>query len=838
LTFVLAWVAFPVVLAALGLGFGLLVEELAGAPLQTGALAIPIGLAAALVLAALLTTNGATARLAVPVDGVVALGGLVRGRRVWSRWPIPRWSLIAAVGVLVAYGAPVLATGTATFTGWVKLDDTSTWLGITAHMFSDGRSVASLQPSSYKLLLQTNLGTAAYPVGAFMLLGVGRALVHVDAAWVYQPYLACAGAGLAMCLYALTEPVVESSRLRGVVAFVAAQPALLYGYALWGGIKEMTAAFLLALIAALGSLAIRDRPAGPRATLPLAVATAALIVTFGPGTAVWVAPALGVVVAAWLVSLLRSGHGGLGRLAGTVGGLAAASAVLALPVWLVLSSALSTDAVFASATGAGSVSISLGNLRAPLSAMQVAGIWPVGDFRDALGSGFSGALPIVLIGLVYAAGGAAVCLATRARSFGVALYAGVALVGYVAIELAGGVAWIDAKALAIASPAVLLAGLTGAAMLWARSRLAGGVVLGLIAGGVLWSNVLGYHGATIAPVGPLDDLQHIGTLVAGGGPTFVNDFAVYADRYFLRAGDPVEPAEYRAVDLPLSDGTLLTKSAAADLDSFALSTLYPYRSIVTTSSPTESRPSSLYHLVWAGRYYELWQRPADPPVRVLAHVAYGDSGSYPYCGNAEGTGGGVTSKPLCSIQPVGTASCRAVRAIAEYANRHDAMLVAPERPANVFVRGDQLQRPSDWGVDPSLESITALHPGTASLKVKVGAPEYYDLWLGGSFGRGFVVALDGRRIGRVENDLSMIDGYAPVAGFELTSGIHTITLTYPRAGLAPGSGDELLSTLDSVVLAPITPGIGQLTTLSPRDATELCGKSVDWIEVVAPSTKA
>jgi len=833
-TFVLAWVAFPLVLAALGLGWGVLIEDLSGARLATGALLIPVGLAGALVVATLLTTNGVTAPLAVPIDAVVAVGGLVRARMSRDEWPIPDWSLVAAVGVLLAYGAPVLATGTATFTGFIKLDDTSTWLGITAHLFSDGRSTGSLQPSTFKLLLDTNLATSAYPVGGFMLLGVGRGLVGVDAAWVYQPYLACAGAALGMCLYALSEPVIPSVRIRAFVAFVAAQPALLYGYSLWGGIKELTAAFLVALIAALAVAAFGERPAGPRATLPLAIATAALIVTFGPGTAVWVVPGLGVVAVVWLVMvMLGSGDGGFGRLAGSVGGLAAASAVLALPVWLVLSTALSTDAEFANQVGAGSTALSLGNLRAPLSGFQLAGIWPAGDFRSPLPSGV---LPIALIVVVIAAAIAAAGYSLLERSYGIVFYAGVALVGCVAIDLAGGVPWVVGKALAIASPAILLAGLCGGAMIWARSRPAGVVLLGVIAGGVLWSNVLGYHDVTIAPVGPLDDLQHIGTLVGGQGPTFVNDFAVYADRYFLRAGDPVEPAEYRSVVLPLSDGTILTKSAAADLDSFGLSTLEPYRSIVTTSSPTESRPSSLYHLVWAGRYYELWERPVVPTETVLSHQSFGDSTTIPYCGNRQTAGDAVsTAKPVCGIQPVGTPTCKQVRSIAEYADTHHAELVAAERPANIFARGDQIAHPTNWGVTPSAQSITPLHPGQASFQIKVGSPEHYALWLGGSFGRGFVVGVDGRQVGRVANDLSMIDGYAPVADFDLTAGIHRITLTYPKSGLAPGDGDPLLTTLDSVVFAPITPGLGQLTTVSPQQATSLCGKSVDWIEVVVPN---
>jgi len=834
-TFVLAWVAFPIVLGGLGLGWGVVIEELSGVRLASGALLIPVGLAGALVVAGLLTTNGVTARLAVPVDGVVAVGGLVRARMSRSEWRIPDWSVVAAIGVLLAYGAPVLATGTPTFTGFIKLDDTSTWLGITAHLFSSGRSTAGLHPSTFTLLLETNLRTSAYPVGGFMLLGVGRGLVGVDLAWVYQPYLACAGAALAMCLYALTEPVSSSVRLRGVIAFVAAQPALLYGYSLWGGIKEMTGAFLVALIAGLGVEAVRERPAGPRAMLPLGVASAALIVTFGPGTAVWVVPALGVVVVVWLVMVIRSSDGGLGRMAGSVGGLAAATVGLALPVWLVLSSALSTDATFANRTGAGSPALSLGNLRGPLNGLQVAGIWPAGDFRDALPSGV---VPIGLIVLVIGAGVLGVWFGVLARSFGPLFYAGIALVGWLAIDLAGGVPWVVGKALAIASPAILLAGLSGGATLWSRSRPAGVVVIGLIAGGVLYSNVLGYRNATIGPVGELADLEHIGTLVGGKGPTFVNDFAVYADRYFLREGDPVEPAEFRSVLLPLSDGTVLTKSAAADLDSFAVSTLTPYRSIVTPSAPVQSRPSSLYRLIWAGRHYQLWQRPARPTETVLAHVPFGDSTKTPYCGSTQPAAGAAPgpARPICSIQPVGKAPCKQVAALGRYAATHHAELVAAERPPNIFAMGTEIQRPPKWGVTPSAGSISPLYPGVASLRINVARTAHYALWLGGSFGRGFEVAVDGQAIGRTENEQSMIDGYAPVGDFILRPGIHRFTLTYPRAGLGPGTGDQLLTTLTSVVFAPVPQGLGQLTTVSPRQASSLCGKSVDWIEVVRPTT--
>ena len=58
---------------------------------------------------------------------------------------------------------------------------------------------------------------------------------------------------MSLCLYALMKPLVASPRLRALFAFLGAQASLLYGYSLWGGIKELTAAFLLALGAGLGA---------------------------------------------------------------------------------------------------------------------------------------------------------------------------------------------------------------------------------------------------------------------------------------------------------------------------------------------------------------------------------------------------------------------------------------------------------------------------------------------------------------------------------------------------------------------------------------------------------
>ena len=47
------------------------------------------------------------------------------------------------VGVLLVYGAPVLLSGQATFTGYIKLDDTATWFNVIDNVMSHARSVGS-----------------------------------------------------------------------------------------------------------------------------------------------------------------------------------------------------------------------------------------------------------------------------------------------------------------------------------------------------------------------------------------------------------------------------------------------------------------------------------------------------------------------------------------------------------------------------------------------------------------------------------------------------------------------------------------------------------------------
>lgn len=818
-----AWVLFPFVLALVGAGWGLACRALLRIPLD-GALIVPFGSAAVIVAAGLLTAWPVLAPATVSVVGVVAAAGLVWhlvGLRGHVRLD---WGGVW-VGVLVflIFGAPVILSGSATFLGYLRLDDTSTWLGIVARVTSHGRSLTGLPTSTYSLVLHEYLHTYGYPIGSYLLLGVGRALTGADAAWVFQPFLSMCAAMVAVVLYSALGPIVPRRWQRVVMAAVAAQSALLVGYADWGGIKELVGALTLVLLAAM---AARVPPAGQehkRALIGVAIATAAMADVLGPGAVAWVGPAFVVLVGRRLWSARRSrprerqlGPEPLTEIA-LLGGV---TAVLMVPVWVELSAFISGSTPLFSSDVA--PQHGLGNLLHPLSGFQLAGIWPVGDFRTT-----APAASVVPFLLVLAVGvGYAVVWAVRHRRLAVLGYTALALAGCLIVWAGGSSPWVIAKSMAIASPALPALGLLGAALLWRWRALAGAAVALVVAGGVLTSNVMAYHEVTLAPRARLAELQEINPLLVGHGPTLVNEYDPYADRYFLRDGAPVEPAEYRPYQLPLAGGRLLTKSAFADLDAFSVQTLLAYPSIVTRVSPVESRPPSIYKLRWQGRYYQLWQRPLHSRRTIVEHVPFGDASIHPFCGQST-TG----YSPRCPTQPVAIAPCPLVKRLANSARASRADLVAYQRPAPIVALADQTQWPAPWIHDPLGHTLTPTSPGTLVAHIRVAVRQRYALWLGGYFMRGFEVSVDGQALARVSDQLQSWGQYALAGQLMLGAGVHTVTLQYPSASLAPGSGANL-NELSSIVLNPLEFPKTKLLTVSPDDAQTLCGRDLDWIELV------
>jgi hypothetical protein len=786
----IAWFLFPLVLALLSLGCGLLLEAIGGVMLP-GALVLPAGYALVLVAAEFATMTSATARLAIPLVVALAVAGL--GLSVpWRRPPLDPYALVAAAGTFLAFGAPVLLSGQATFAGYIKLDDTATWLALTDRVMDHGRSLAGLAPSSYWAVLHDDLPTG-YPVGSFVPLGVAHKLVGEDAAWVFQPYLSFAGAMLALSLYSLVAPLIRSRPIRALVAFVASQPALLYAYALWGGIKEIVSAALLALTAALLSPLLRA-VASARATLPIAVASAAVLGALSVGGAVWLAP---ILLAAIVVVALAHGRARTVR-RGVV--YAAFTLVLAIP-------ALATAGVFIGPPSSKSALTSskvLGNLVHPLSKLQVFGIWPTGDFR------FSPTrLDVTRLLILILIAGALVALvfAWSQSANELLVYSMGVAIGCVAV-VAFGSPWVDAKALATASPVAVLLGMAGAAVAFESGRAVEALVLsGAIAGGVLWSNALAYHDVTLAPRAQLAELARIDDKFKGQGPTLLNEYSPYGVRHFLRDIDAEAPSERRVRPIPLRSGQLLPRSESADLDDFQLGALLVYRTLVLRRSPTASRPPSVYRLVWAGRYYEVWQRPDQTPV-IKEHLRLGSRD-----------------------QPGARPTCADVSKLARIAGS-GGMLATGSRTPNTVVELSPAPYPAQFGQYGEDRRVIYLRRSTKlAFDVRLRASGRYDAWLGGSFVSRLSISVDGKLLATRRHVLNWPGQFTPLGAADLTAGSHRVVVNYSGPDLHPGSGGNPPFGAGPLVFSRAT-GDLSVTYVSPSRARSLCGKDLDWIEAI------
>jgi hypothetical protein len=784
-TLFIPWLVFPAVLGVLSLSCGLLLERVAGLRLP-GTLVVPCGFAVFALVAQMATASATTARLATPAVIAAAVAGFALAARARAFRRPDGWAAAAAIGAFAAYASPIVLSGKATFAGVIKLDDDSTLLSLLDRTMTHGRDISGLEPSTYLRVLDLLL-IHGYPMATFMPLGVGRRIVGGDAIWLYQPTMAVMAAMLALALYELTSRLVASRALRAAIAFVAAQSALLYGYALWGGIKELGTAWAVPLLAAVVPLAVRsDRV---RHLLPLAVVTALLLGVLNAGALPWVAPAL---LYAAVVIFRRRGAAATARAAGV---FAAFTAVLALPSLLVARDFLHSNIVSFDP---------IANLVRPLTAWQLAGIWPAGDFRFDP-SQLSGTRVLILVAIAAAVAG--VVIAARRGAPELALY----VVGAVASALAlnhWSTPWIAGKAFATASPAIPLAALTAAVVLLrARRVVEGGILVVVLAGAVLWSNVLQYHDAWLAPRDQLEELSTIGGDFAGDSPSLITEYQPYGVRHFLRKLDPEGPAELRYRTVALRTGGSLDKSEYADLDAFRLDGILVYRTLILRRSPVESRPSSVYHLVQTGKWYEVWQRPDPLRSPVIEHLSLGDE-----------------------REPGAVVPCAELQRLADLPGTK--RLAAVVRPAVVSIDLGRAALPRGWTADRyTPRSVLPTGAGMAESTFEIAKPGRYLLWIGGSVRDRLDAYVDGRKLGTIRNQLNNWAQWTQLGSGELAPGRHTLTLRYHGPDLRPGSGGAQFA-MGPVVLGTKTADL-PVTYVEPSAAGTLCGKRLDWVEALA-----
>lgn len=807
-----SWILFPAVAVAVGLGHGLLVERVSGRRLP-GVLLVPLGVAGFTAVSQVTTWWSWSTWATTPLVVLVALAGYAVGHRRLRAARLDGWALAAALGAFAVFAAPIVLSGDATFAGYTVLGDTAIhFIGADA-LPRHGHDFASLAPSSYRSALEGYYGASGYPSGGPTGIGALRPLTGQDVAWVFQPYLALLVAMLALTLYVLAGSIVRRAPLRALVAFVAAQPTLVFGYALQGSVKEIGMAFCVPLLCAGAAVAARA-PAraseAARQALPLAVAAAAAVAFVGLSAAVWIVPlALGT-----LVVLARHSDGARAPVAAATS-FAGVLVVLGLPAWLGLRGYLDVTA------GVVTTNTEFGNLFHPLLTRQAGGIWLAGDYRtiDLVHRRPTNLLIAVEV-VALALGLVAVA---RRRVAPIAAYAAISLLAWLYIKHAGS-PWAIGKVLTISSPAVVFLAMIGAAtaiesrvgrVRRMRQVLAAGLAI-VVGGAVIVSNGFAYGQTSLAPRARFDELAAIGRAYAGQGPLLDPEFEQFA-KHFLRSDAVDLPAEPWQVREPVrADGALARRvpfpggGGEIDVDAFDLRYVERFRTIVVRTGPLGSRPPSNYGRVRHGRFYDVWQRRADlAQERILLHI---------------GLGGARTAS--------GTISCQTLRALGWLAAAADGRLAYVPRPQVPRVIPALGWHPHYWTGDPADAFI--LHPqkaGRVTRIVDLPRGGRYGLWLEGSFGREVRIAIDGRSAGAVANRIDGRRVTELVGVANLAAGRHHIVFEVGGPTLAPGEHGANRR-LGPLYLAPTDPAraLG-VRSVRPSQWPQICGRALDWVEV-------
>ena len=782
---VIAWLIGPAALLAIAIGLSLLIERLAD-------LTVPwtirpaLGLCAAIVVAQFMVVADETAELAVPAIVVLAALGLLIGWGQVDSRPSP-WAIGAALLVFFVFAAPFIAYGAPTWGGYIKLDDTGTFMGIVDHTFEFGRGVGNLAPSTHEAMI-SDLG-GNYPTGSLVAMATMSRVLDQDPAWMLQPSLAVAAFVLCLLLYELARPILRDNLLAAGVAVLGSLSATLMGYYMWGGVKELMAAALLPLGPALAAHAARrDWPREIWA--PIGVSIAAFIAVLGAGGGVWLLPTL-------LPALVVLAYS-----AGWPAAIRVAWPALALAVVLALPTLITPDGLLNPLSKNFIENTELGNLSGPLNILHASGIWPSLDFRSDP-SLKPAVLAIAVLCLVLAAGAVAVCARSRSNGAFFSSYVGGGAVGAL-ITIAAGSTWVDGKAMAIISPAILAAAGLAIALVWQRTdfRIEAAALAALVGGVTLWGAYLAFHGAWLAPRDHFTELERIGEQFAGDGPALSTEAPSYGPRHFLRKMDAEGATDLRRREVLLVGGTESPKGQYLDLDEIRPDQLDPYETLVIRRGPVTSRPPADFELAYSGNFYEVWQRSAGAGT-LVEHLPLGG----PF-----GAGG--------------VPNCEDVARLADEAGA-DGELLAARVAQPVLVDLDAAEKPASWS--SSEAGFIPTGSGTVTATVNVPSDGEYEVWLGGYAFGGVEVSVDGEKTGSERGVPNTDGGYEPLGTATLGAGTHTIELDYDRSILRPGSGAGPFAVGPLFLDSASADQLGT-ETVSPGDYQELCGKTWDWIE--------
>lgn len=672
---------------------------------------------------------------------------------------------------------------------------------------------------------------------------------------------------------------MESPRVRAALVFVAAQPALLIGFAWWGGIKEIATAQVLALLAAsvVGLAARRPKgsavravgqkeekpkkkdkseksgkgkkkdgksdeplpapatsvptrdPFGLRATLPAPiVAGSALIGVMGFGGMPWIfAFALGVVaLMAWRardeLKARDFGPGGpLRSYLVRIGLVALGLLVIAVPTMF------ASGSFFSPTQGPLTSGEEMGNLITALSPAQYSGPWPSADFRVAPDSTFLTVLLVLAAVIAFVFG---VWAAIAKRAAGLLILAGGTGLGSLIIWVAGS-PWVQGKALATGTASFLLIAMVGIATL-------------ITAPGTF--DLSRITSATREAAEAFTSRVRIAGLVLLIVPAgvLVSNAMAFGD-VWIAPKDQLTELEKIGEKYPGQGPALMTeympygvRHFLRKLDAEGVSELRR-RTIPLTDGSTAD----------TGEWVDTDQLQTDPaaeglftyPTVVLRRSPQQSRLPSPYRLVYPGRfyevwqlEPGFDPATLVDrialgegVDPGGIPACGKVGALAEKAGPAGRLVAYTRAPVAV---ANLDSAPPDWSLDPNSGTFVPGSSGSVTGRVTLPDSGKWLVFLGGSSRGRVTVKVDGVEVGSDSAELNNNGQYIELGPSTLGAGDRQVEITYERGGLLSPGG----RTIPGFPLGPLVFASAgrqdRLIEVSPADYRELCGKRLDWVE--------
>jgi hypothetical protein len=540
--------------------------SLAG-PVGLGVLLAAGGVAAGL--------DGRGVAIAVTLGAVVAASGAVvvaRGGVAGLRGAAPTALAIAVLAALLA-SLPFIAAGRVGILGVGLVND-----DMASHLLLASWIDEHFSP-------EPGLVGQGYPQGPHALAAGLAAVPGID---LVQGF-----AGLTVAVPALTALVVVGAlgelraAYRVAVAALVALPYLGTAYLAQGAFKEPILALALLGFAMLLGAVNRARDA-----IPLGVIAAGVIYVYSFPGLVWLAGAAVI----WALIGRRSPRALLAPLG---------AAVAALLVLTALDFDRLTDFTnFRALDPDRANEGGLGNLHGHLSPLEALGIWPTSEFRLPAGAG---SLPAAgfYAGALFGAAALALGLPRWMRRHGRAIPAALAaaLLIYVGAR-AFGTVYTSAKALAIATPLVMLIALGGLAAERARGLR---LIALVVAAGAALSSFLVLRQAPVGPEAHARELAELRPLVAGERVLFLgrDNFVLHE----LRGSKPfVHVRNFYDPYYVEPNPRLRDTGLKFDFDSVAARTLDRFRYVITTRAAYASGHPPAFVVVRETESYALWKR--------------------------------------------------------------------------------------------------------------------------------------------------------------------------------------------------------------------------------------